>query len=269
MHEPVLVDVVAEMLVTDPSGLYVDGTVGGAAHARKILERLSPEGCLWGFDWDEGMLEIARRRLSSDSERVTLFHDPFSQIGARLAGAGRRAHGVLLDLGLNTEVLDDPARGFQYRDPSSPLDMRMDRRRERTAASILNGSSEEDLLRLFRERGELRRPRAAARAIVRERERAPLATSGDLIRGLRRGGALSGGPAELSRLYQALRFEVNGELEELDAALRQAPEWLVVSGRLAVLSYESLSDRRVKQVDRPGPGHVPHMRSLTLSLIHI
>jgi 16S rRNA (cytosine1402-N4)-methyltransferase len=102
---------------------------------------------------------------------------------------------------------------------------------------------------------------------VRERQRSPLRTSGDLIRALRRGRALSGGPAELSRLYQALRFEVNGELEELEAALTQAPDWLVPQGRLAVLSYESLSDRRVKQVDRPGPGQVPHMRSLTRRVI--
>ena len=246
VHLPVLAKVAVDLLVRDTGGLYVDGTVGGAAHAALILERLSPSGRLWGFDWDQEMLSLAKASLDDGECRVRLHHAPFSLIGEMLAREGLRANGILLDLGLNSAVLDDPSRGFSYRDPASPHDMRMDRTRTTTAADVLGNASEDDLERIFRELGEVRRPRVVARAIARERARRPILTAGDLASGLRRAHALSGGPAELSRIYQALRYAVNAELDDIDLFLNGVAVWIVPEGRLVVISYESLSDRRVK-----------------------
>jgi 16S rRNA (cytosine1402-N4)-methyltransferase len=266
-HQPVLAVAVAEYLVWDQDGLYVDGTVGCAMHARGILDRLTSKGRLWGFDWDEQMLELARRQLAAERTRVRLFDEAFSRIGARLQEAGERAHGIFLDLGLNSVALDDSERGFRYRDAGAPLDMRMDRRRKQTAATLLNEATEEELLALARSLGEVRSARAAVRAIVRAREQAPLRCAGDLVVALRRGGALRGGAAELSRLWQALRFRVNEELEDLDAFLAEVAEWLVPQGRLVVISYESLSDRRVKALHRAGPGGARSFRLLTRRVV--
>jgi len=268
-HTPVLESEVPRFLVWDADGLYVDGTVGCGGHARGILRHLSASGRLWGFDWDADVLEIARAALAGEEGRVRLFNESFSRIGERLAEEGALAHGIFVDLGLNSAVLDQPSRGFQYADPTAPLDMRMDLSLSRTAGDLLRDLEEEELITLLRELGEVRRPRAAARAIVRGRERAPIETAGDLASILRRAGALPGGPAELSRIFQALRMRVNRELEEIDSLLRHASDWLVPGGRLLVIAYESLSDRRVKQLHRkePGADREPRFRMLTKKVV--
>jgi 16S rRNA (cytosine1402-N4)-methyltransferase len=250
-HKPVLAAAAIDHLVWDRDGLYIDGTIGCGGHAGLILERLSPSGLLWGFDWDRAMLERVSAVLRDASSRLRLFHAPFSRIGEHLASEGIRAHGILLDLGLNSAALDEPDRGFRYSAPDAPLDMRMDRDRLETAGDLLKGCSEDELARIFAELGEARRPRAAARAIVDARVATPLRTSGDLVRVLQRARAVPGGPAELSRIFQALRLRVNRELEDLDLFLEGVSEWLVPRGRLVVISYESLSDRRVKSLQRP------------------
>jgi 16S rRNA (cytosine1402-N4)-methyltransferase len=264
-HKPVLAAAAVEYLVWDPDGLYVDGTIGCGGHARPILDRLSPEGFLWGFDWDASMLDAAALALRDSVSRIRLFRESFARIGDRLASEGRRAHGILLDLGLNSAALDEKERGFRYSDPEAPLDMRMDRSRPGTARDLLEGASEDELARIFAELGEARRPRAAARAITHARADRPLRNSGDLVHALERARAIPGGPAELSRIFQALRLEVNHELEELDHFLANVAEWIVPGGRLVVIAYESLSDRRVKSLGRPtgGAGGESRFRKLT------
>ncbi len=246
MHIPVMVAAATDLLVWDPGGLYIDATLGRGGHFRAFLDRISPEGRLWGFDWDGELLARTRTLFADMGDRVRFFHAPFSRIGVELERAGETAHGIFVDLGLSSDALNDPERGLQYRDASAPLDMRMDRTRPLTAATVIAESSEEELARIFRELGETRRPAAAARAIVRERATRPILTAGDLISALRRARAIPGGPSELSRIFQSLRYVVNGELEELDGLLDHSPEWLMPGGRLVVISYESLSDRRVK-----------------------
>jgi 16S rRNA (cytosine1402-N4)-methyltransferase len=246
VHIPVMLAASTDFLVWDPSGLYVDGTLGAGGHFRGFQQRLSPAGRLWGFDWDGALLERTCALFAGTGARVRFFHAPFSRIGAELTRAGETAHGIFVDLGLSSDALDDPGRGLKYSDPNAPLDMRMDRSRPQTAADIVADSSEDELVRIFRDLGETRRPGVAARAIVRERATHPILTSGDLVSVLRRARALPGGPSELSRIFQGLRYAVNGELEELDHLLEHAPEWLVPGGRLVVITYESLSDRRVK-----------------------
>lgn len=266
-HLPVLARVAVDLLVRDTNGLYIDGTVGCAAHAMKILDRLSPAGRIWGFDWDQEMLARAQSALDDGTGRARFFHAPFSTIGEALAQENTRASGILLDLGLNSAVLDDAIRGFMYRDLASPLDMRMDRTRPTTAADVLRNASEDELERIFHELGEVRRPRVVARAIARARDRGPIVTAGDLVSCLRRARALSGGPAELSRIYQALRFCVNDELGEVDRFVAGVADWIVPEGRLIVISYESLSDRRFKRLHRKSADVPSSFRLLTSHVI--
>lgn len=249
-HIPVLADLSVDLLIWDPSGIVCDGTLDGGTLARAICERLTGSGRLWGFDWDEEMVRVAGGTLSDFGDRARLFHAPFSRIGAELEKEGTLCHSIIADLGLSTTVLDDTGRGFRHNDPEAPLDMRMDRSRPRTAADFLAGAGEEEMARTFRELGGVRNARAAARAIVRARESQPIRTSGDLLRALRRGGALRGGPAELSRLYQSLRYCVNDEIGELQHLISGAPDWIVPRGRLVLITYESITDRLAKSCGR-------------------
>jgi 16S rRNA (cytosine1402-N4)-methyltransferase len=268
-HKPVLAASAIESLIWDPDGLYVDGTIGCGGHARLILERLSPRGFLLGFDWDAAMLDMAAEALGAATGRFRLYQESFARIGDRLAEEGRRAHGILIDLGLNSVALDDSGRGFRHSAPEAPLDMRMDRSRPGTAGDLLNEASEDELTRIFRDLGEARRSRVAARAIVHARAGRPLLTSGDLVRTLERARAVPGGPAELSRIFQALRLEVNRELDELDHLVANVSDWLVAGGRLVVIAYESLSDRRVKSLQRSSgeTGGEARFRKLTAHVL--
>jgi 16S rRNA (cytosine1402-N4)-methyltransferase len=247
-HSPVLLRETIDLLGCRPGGLWVDGTVGSGGHAEAVLRATSPGGRLLAIDRDAEAIARARRRLEPFGERVVLRHSDFRRLPEILdeTGAGP-ADGVLLDLGVSSPQLDDPGRGFSFRE-DGPLDMRMDRSQPRTAADLVNRLPREGLASLLGHYGEERAARRIAAAIVRERERAPIETTGRLARIVsaaagRRGTRLH--PA--TRTFQALRIAVNDELTDLDALLERAAGRLFPGGRLAVISFHSLEDRIVKR----------------------
>ena len=280
-HVPVLVGRVTALLapaLADPGAVLVDATIGRAGHARALLDAC-PGLLLVGIDADQAAIEAARELLAPYADRVTLAHARYDQIPAILGPAPRaQVMGLLFDLGVSSPQLDDPARGFAYAH-DAPLDMRMDRTAERTAADIVNGYPAAELARVLREYGEERFARRIADALVRERAREPITSTQRLSAivkdaipaATRRTG---GNPAK--RTFQALRIEVNDELGTLRRALPAALGVLAVGGRVVVLAYHSLEDRIVKQelvrlsADQTPPGlpipakaAVPQFRLLT------
>ena len=245
--------------------LYVDGTLGEGGHATAILLRTAPEGRLWGLDRDPAALQAAAARLAPFTSRFCLFRRSYRQLGELLEEAQvPGVAGILLDLGLSSFQLGQSGRGFSFL-TDEPLDMRFDPDDPGpTAAQLLNTMKEAELAQMFWEWGEEPRARTLARAIVQARRRTPFRTTGQLSqlasRVLGSGGRRRRHPA--TRVFQALRVAVNGELEELAAFLAQAPAWLEPGGRLVVISYHSLEDRAVKRQmqtwDRAGV-----MRTLT------
>lgn len=272
-HAPVMVDEVLELLSLREDSRIVDATTGHGGHAEQILERLGPNGLLVGLDRDPEMLEVAEKRLQRFGSRARLFHARFSFLREVAAAADALpVDGVLLDLGVCSAHLDRIERGMSFRagDAPVPLDMRMDRSSGETAAELLARIGTEELAQLLRDGGVP----AAGRVARALDARRPIRTVQDLV------AALSGvrlperrhHPATL--VFQALRMAVNDELAELDAGLESALESLAQGGRLAVLSYHSGEDRRVKQFmareakgcicppDLPvcGCGQVPRLR---------
>jgi len=280
-HVPVLRDRVLALLgpALEPEGaVLVDATLGRAGHARALLAA-HPGLSLVGIDADETAIDESRQRLTDFAGRVTLVRAFYDELPAILARLGlRTVQGILFDLGVSSPQLDDPERGFAY-SYDAPLDMRMDTSRELTAAKVVNTYPADRLARVLRDYGEERFARRIADAVVREREREPLASTRRLAQIVtdsipapaRRTG---GNPAK--RTFQALRIEVNGELDRLHRALPAACDAIAVRGRLAVLAYHSLEDRAVKRVlagrsadtTPPGlpvslPGSRPQFRLLT------
>ncbi len=247
-HRPVLAPQAAELLVAHPGGVYVDGTLGGGGHARQILARLGPGGRLVGVDRDPDALE-ACRELGEDP-RVTLVRGRFGALRSILPELGvDRVQGVLLDLGMSSHQVDRPERGFSFvRD--GPLDMRMDPEAGASAADLVNRLDERALTRLLREYGEEPRARRVAAAIVRARKRRPIRTTGELARVVEEALGRRGGHHPATRTFQALRIAVNRELEELEALLAALPHLLAPGGRVVVIAYHSLEDRRVKRAFR-------------------
>lgn len=246
-HLPVMLDECIEGLNIRPEGTYVDATFGGGGHSRAILEHLGPEGRLVAFDQDADALANA----IADG-RFTLLHENFRYMKNFLRMQGvRQVDGVLADLGVSSHQLDDGGRGFSTR-MEGELDLRMDRRQELTARTLVNSADEGELTRLLRLYGELPNAPQMARAIVRYRTEKEIVTTFDLREAV--SGHLPRGKENkyLAMLFQALRIEVNGELEALKALLRQATEVLVPGGRLVVMSYHSLEDRLVKNYMRTG-----------------
>jgi 16S rRNA (cytosine1402-N4)-methyltransferase len=255
VHVPVLVDRVVALLAPaldgdDPAPVVVDATLGLGGHAEAILRRF-PAVRLVGLDRDPDALAASRGRLAPYADRLTLVHAVYDELPAVLARLGLpRVQGVLFDLGVSSLQLDDERRGFSYRDDVS-LDMRMDQTSGLTAADVLNTYATEDLARVLREYGEERFAHRIAAAVVRQRAQAAFTSSArlvELVRGaipaaVRRTG---GNPAK--RTFQALRIEVNGELDALARALPAAVAALAVGGRIVVLAYQSLEDRLVKRV---------------------
>jgi 16S rRNA (cytosine1402-N4)-methyltransferase len=248
-HVPVLLAEVLHWLDPQPGQVIVDCTVGAGGHARLIGERIVPGGRLIGLDQDPAMLDLARPRLAGLP--VTLVHAAFDQLADVLRNERVVADGVLADLGISSDQLDDPTRGlsFQY---DAPLDMRMDPTRGETAADLLRRLPERDLADLIYQFGEERFSRRIARRIVEARETTPFETSGQLAELVRRcvprGKGHGIDPA--TRTFQALRIAVNDELGALDRLLAQLPDCVKPGGRAVVISFHSLEDRRVKQAFR-------------------
>jgi 16S rRNA (cytosine1402-N4)-methyltransferase len=242
-HEPVLVTEVVELL--SGAETVVDLTVGAGGHARALLD--AGVGRVVGVDRDERALEEARARLAGLGARFRAVRGRFSEVLEVAEEAGvREAGGVLYDLGVSSLQLDRSERGFSYR-AEGPLDMRMGEG-DLTAADVVNTYPEHELVRVIRDHGEERFAGRIARAIIRARERAPLETTRELAAVVAAAvPSRRGGPHPARRTFQAIRIEVNGELEELAASLPRAVQLLVPVGRLVTISYHSLEDRVVKR----------------------
>jgi 16S rRNA (cytosine1402-N4)-methyltransferase len=250
VHLPVMLEEVLALLTPRAGESFLDGTLGGGGHARRILEASAPDGRLLGLDRDPTALRRAAEVLAPFGQRVVLRHRNFSEASEMLAELEwQGVDGMLLDLGVSSFQLDESQRGFSFRS-DAPLDMRMDQSSGRTAADIVNNLDAEDLTRIFREYGEERWAGRIARRIVRTRQESPLSTTrelAELVRDTVPGGRVPGRIHPATRVFQALRIEVNGELEHLHQGLSRAIDLLLPGGRLLVISFHSLEDRIVKQ----------------------
>ncbi len=245
-HIPVMVEESLTGLNIVPDGIYVDLTFGGGGHSRAILSRLG-QGRLIAFDQDE---ESMKNRL--DDKRFLLLQQNFRYLKYNLKYLGvQEVDGILADLGVSSHHFDEGERGFTYREDAA-LDMRMNREQEQDAAGILNRYAPGDLERLFREYAEIKHPERLVGLLVKAREGSPFRTAGDLLEALRPMTKGRSSNRFLSRIFQALRIEVNGEMEALKEMLVQVPQVLRQGGRLVVISYHSLEDRLVKQFIRSG-----------------
>ncbi len=280
-HVPVLVDTVVALLgpaLETDGAVLLDATLGRAGHARALLAAC-PGMILIGVDADLTAIERSRELLAAYTDRVILVHAFYDEIPAVAAAAGLDSvQAVLFDLGVSSPQLDDPERGFAY-SQDAPLDMRMDRTRELTAAEVVNSYPAGELARVLRDYGEERFARRIADAVVRERTRSPITSTGrlsDIVRDAIPAATRRTGGHPAKRTFQALRIEVNRELAILGRALPAALDLLSVGGRIVVLAYHSLEDRAVKRVlaaaaadtTPPGlpvplPGSGPQFRLLT------
>lgn len=245
-HKSVLLDECIQSLNINPHGIYVDCTAGGGGHSEKILKKIT-DGLLIAIDKDEDALEACKQRLSTSN--VKLVHSDFKHIRQVLDELGiDKVDGILADLGVSSYQIDTPERGFSYMAASAPLDMRMDATQTLTAMDIVNGYSEQELCKIIYNYGEEKFARSVAHNIILERAIAPIQTCGKLVEIIEKSVPFShkknGHPAK--RTFQALRIEVNGELDGLDNFLADAVERLNPNGRLAVITFHSLEDRIVK-----------------------
>lgn len=242
-----------ENLRCGPHAIYVDCTLGEGGHAEAILEATAPDGRLIGIDRDDEAIQRAGERLKRYGDRVRLFHESLNNLGMILESQQIRCvDGILMDLGVSTLQLMDPKRGFSFQ-KDGPLDMRMDRRSEVTAAELVNSLPEDRLARLLWEYGEERWSRRIARAVVGERRKRPITTTLELADVVRRAvppAARHGRLHPATRTFQALRIAVNQELEHLARALAAAVDRLNPAGRLCVIAFHSLEDRVVKRTFR-------------------
>lgn len=249
-HYSVLLDETIEYLNIRPDGIYVDGTLGGAGHSYEVAKRLSENGRLIGIDQDADAICAARERLDEFSDRVTIIRSNYADMKDELSAIGvERVDGILLDLGVSSFQLDTPERGFTYRDPNAPLDMRMDDRQTLTAKDIVNHYSEMDLYRIIRDYGEDKFAKNIAKHIVKEREKKPVETAGELTEIIRASIPMKvqvtgGHPAK--RTFQAIRIELNRELEVLKNSLDEMIGLLNTGGRICIITFHSLEDRIVK-----------------------
>jgi 16S rRNA (cytosine1402-N4)-methyltransferase len=270
-HLPVMVDEVLRSLRPQAQGIYLDATLGEGGHTEALLQATMPSGHVIGLDRDAEVLEIARRRLASFGSRVTIVHGQAAELRAIL---GRfqveQVDGILLDLGVSSYQLETPERGFSF-SRQGPLDMRMDRATERTAATLVNSLGEWELCDVILRYGEEHWARRIARAILRARRYAPLQTTQDLAAVITQVVPPSARPRRLhpaTRTFQALRIAVNGELTRLAESLEVAIDCLRPGGRLCVLAYHSLEDRIVKRTFQSYAAEVaahptPQVRLLT------
>ena len=252
-HKSVLLEETIEGLRVKPDGIYVDGTLGGAGHAAEVCKRLSAKGRFIGIDQDQDAIVAASERLAGYGDRVTIIRSNYCYMVSELKRLGiDRVDGILLDLGVSSYQLDNEERGFTYR-TDAPLDMRMDQRQSRTAADIINGYDEKELYRIIRDYGEDKFAKNIAKHIVAARQKAPIRTTGELTEIIRRAipmkiQAAGGHPAK--RTFQAVRIELNRELDVLRDSLDGMIDILGDGGRICVITVHSLEDRIVKTIFR-------------------
>jgi len=248
MHVPVLLNETMDLLVTNPAGIYIDGTLGRGGHATEILKRLGPEGRLIGLDRDAEAIEATKEILKPYGERAVRIHGNFADMKELCKSIGVTAvDGVLLDLGVSSPQLDVAERGFSFA-KDGPLDMRMDRTQGRSAADLVNEEDEETLANLIFRLGEERDSRRIARAIVLERQHGRIERTLRLAEIVERAkGGRRGAVHPATQTFQALRMAVNAELESLESGLEAGLSMLREGGRMAVITFHSLEDRPVKE----------------------
>ena len=249
-HISVLLDETIEELHIKPDGIYVDGTLGGGGHAYQVASRLSEKGRLIGIDQDADAIAAAGERLKEFGDKITIIRSNYANMKEELHRIGvEKVDGIVLDLGVSSFQLDTPERGFTYRDENAPLDMRMDDRQSLTAKDIVNGYSEMDLYRIIRDYGEDKFAKNIAKHIVQERAKKPIETTGELTEIIRASIPMKvqvtgGHPAK--RTFQAIRIELNKELEVLQNNLDDMIDLLNPGGRICIITFHSLEDRIVK-----------------------
>lgn len=249
-HKSVLLEETVDSLNIKPDGIYVDGTLGGGGHAFEVCSRLGEKGRLIGIDQDADAIRAASERLSVFGDRITVVRNNYVNIAEVLASLGiEKVDGIYLDLGVSSYQLDTAERGFTYREEDAPLDMRMDQRRSETAADIVNTYSESELYRIIRDYGEDRFAKNIAKHIVKRRQEKLFETAGELAETIRaaipaRVRATGGHPAK--RTFQAIRIELNHELDVLENSIDRMIDFLNPGGRLSIITFHSLEDRIVK-----------------------
>ncbi len=252
-HKPVLYQETIEALRIRPDGIYVDGTLGGGGHSFGILQQLSQEGKLIGIDRDEDAIRAASERLAPFAGQAVIIRGNYEDMPVILRGQGiAGADGILLDLGVSSYQLDEAERGFSYRE-EAPLDMRMDRRDERSAYDVVNGCTEMELFHMIRDYGEDRFAKNIAKHIVAERQKAPIRTTTELAEIVRQAipaKLREGGGHPAKRTFQAIRIEVNRELDILKDSIDGLIDLLNPEGRLCIITFHSLEDRIVKTAFR-------------------
>jgi len=252
-HKSVLLHETIDYLNIRPDGVYLDGTLGGGGHSSEILKQLGEKGRLIGIDQDRDAIEAATKKLAVFGDRVTIVRENYEHFRSVLDAEGiEKVDGILLDLGVSSYQFDDAARGFSYRE-NAPLDMRMDDRTEMTAADIVNHYTESELYRVIRDYGEDPFAKNIAKHIVRAREQEPVVTTDQLVECIKQAipakiREKGGHPAK--RTFQALRIELNRELQILQDSLSDMVDALAPGGRIAVITFHSLEDRIVKQTFR-------------------
>lgn len=251
-HKPIMLDECLEFLNIRSDGVYIDGTLGGAGHSSEILRRLGPKGLLIGIDQDRNAIEAATRKLESiDTQgQFIVVHTNFENIREVIKTQQMKAvDGILLDIGVSSHQLDEGERGFSYQQ-DAPLDMRMNKGQEVDAAHVVNRYSKEQLTAVIRDYGEEKWAARIAEFIVKARETQKIKTTGelvDIIKAAIPAAARREGPHPAKRTFQAIRIEVNRELEVLENVLKEMTELLNPGGRMAVITFHSLEDRIVKK----------------------
>ncbi len=262
MHIPVMLNECLEGLITDPSGIYVDGTLGNGGHSTAILERLESGGILIGFDRDVDAIERVKDKLKAGArKRVELVHDNYANMAEQLDRLGLgKVQGLLLDLGVSSFQLDLAERGFSFQH-DGPIDMRMDQTSGQTAAELVNTADEQELADIIYRYGEDHASRRIARAIVEARMKMQIETTAQLAGIIERakGGRKGKKIHPATKTFQALRMAVNDELASIEQVLEQMVERVAEGGRIVVLTFHSLEDRLVKQFFNR---HVPREESL-------
>lgn len=252
-HVSVLLEETIDSLNIKPDGIYVDGTLGGGGHSLEICKRLGSKGRLIGIDQDMDAIKAATERLKGYKDKVTIVHSNYQDIDSVLRDLSiSGVDGIVLDLGVSSYQLDNVERGFTYRE-DTPLDMRMDQSQPMTAKDIVNEYSEQELYRVIRDYGEDSFAKNIAKHIVRARQDKPIETTGELneiIRAAIPAKVRQGGGHPSKKTFQALRIELNKELDVLEQSIDKMIELLNPEGRLSIITFHSLEDRIVKNIFR-------------------